>query len=137
MNIYIDEVISNSQKSKDLDYGDKLAGNVKQEIILEKEFMQKIKWIEYLASLTQKWINFETKKNISEFKLLSSWVVRQFKNEYNPTHFHDGHISGVGYLKVPSDFGNYSRKIRHLIEMVDLNVMDQGCFYVMQIIVST
>ena len=22
-------------------------------------------------------------------------------NEYNPIHFHDGHISGVGYLKVP------------------------------------
>tara|TARA_B100001029_G_C14859615_1_gene338400 strand:- start:73 stop:702 length:630 start_codon:yes stop_codon:yes gene_type:complete len=109
MNNYIDQVVKNTQKSKELDYGDQLAGNVKQEIVLEKDFMQKIKWIEYLASITQKWINFETKKNISEFKLLSSWVVRQFRNEYNPTHFHDGHISGVGYLKVPTDFGKYSQ----------------------------
>ena len=31
----------------------------------------------------------------------SFWVVRQFTNEYNPVHYHDGHISGVGYLKIP------------------------------------
>ena len=28
-------------------------------------------------------------------------MVRQFNNEYNPIHYHDGHVSGVGYLKVP------------------------------------
>ena len=27
--------------------------------------------------------------------------MRQFNNEYNPIHYHDGHISGVGYLKIP------------------------------------
>ena len=27
--------------------------------------------------------------------------MRQFKNEYNPIHFHSGNISGVGYLKIP------------------------------------
>ena len=31
--------------------------------------------------------------------------VRQFQNEYNPVHWHGGHISGVGYLKVPSTYG--------------------------------
>ena len=36
--------------------------------------------------------------------------MRQFKNEYNPVHTHSGHISGVGYLKVPENFGEYYQK---------------------------
>jgi hypothetical protein len=28
-------------------------------------------------------------------------VVRQFKGEYNPIHYHEGDLSGVGYLKLP------------------------------------
>ena len=42
---------------------------------------------------------------IKEFNILSTWVVRQFKGEYNPVHWHSGHVSGVGYLKVPQDLG--------------------------------
>ena len=33
--------------------------------------------------------------------------MRQFKNEYNPTHWHSGHISGAGFLKVPKTLGKY------------------------------
>ena len=40
-------------------------------------------------------------KKSKKIKIKNFWVVRQFSNEYNPIHFHDGHISGVGYLKVP------------------------------------
>ena len=29
------------------------------------------------------------------------WVVSQYKNEYNPIHYHEGDLSGVGYLKIP------------------------------------
>ena len=32
--------------------------------------------------------------------------MRQFKNEYNPAHWHNGHVSGVGYLKVPNELGD-------------------------------
>ena len=53
----------------------------------------------------QKWIELVEKKKINNFNLLSSWIVRQFENEYNPIHTHGGHISGVGYLKLPNDFG--------------------------------
>ena len=45
------------------------------------------------------------KKKLQTFSIIKSWVVRQFKNEYNPIHFHNGHISGVGYLKVPKNMG--------------------------------
>ena len=37
--------------------------------------------------------------------MIKSWIVRQFKNDYNPMHIHSGHVSGVGYLKVPKNMG--------------------------------
>ena len=39
----------------------------------------------------------------------SKILIHQFQNEYNPVHWHGGHISGVGYLKVPSTFGEISQ----------------------------
>ena len=33
--------------------------------------------------------------------------MRQFENEYNPVHWHSGHISGAGFLKVPSSLGKH------------------------------
>ena len=51
-------------------------------------------------------------QEISKFQLISSWIVRQFKNEYNPIHTHGGHLSGVGYLKVPESFGEYQQKTK-------------------------
>ena len=37
---------------------------------------------------------------------MSAWVVRQFENEYNPIHYHEGDLSGVGYLKLPKGMIN-------------------------------
>ena len=105
LNNYIDEIIVNQNKSKQLDHGSKLVGNVKQEIAIEKEFAKKIGWLDFLGNCTSKWIEVSTGKKISKFHIIESWVVRQFKNEYNAVHWHGGHISGAGFLKVPSTFG--------------------------------
>ena len=45
-------------------------------------------------------------KNIKKVKILNLWVVRQFKGEYNPIHYHEGDLSGVGYLKLPKGMTN-------------------------------
>ena len=104
LNKYTDDIINDQNKAKDLDHGNNLVGQVTQEILLEKEFMKKIKWGELLGSVCKKWLNIEdNRKNLQNFKILNSWVVRQFQNEYNPVHWHKGHISGVGYLKVPEN----------------------------------
>ena len=55
-------------------------------------------------------IKKETKQDIKKFSIIQSWVVRQYQNEYNPTHWHNGHISGAGFLKVPKTFGNFSQE---------------------------
>ena len=110
MNNYVDEILKDNKKSEILDGGYKLAGNVTQEFRLEGDFMKKIKWIDFLALSVQEWLLKKTEKKIKKFDLIASWVVRQFKNEYNPVHFHGGHVSGVGYLKVPDNMGETVQK---------------------------
>ena len=110
MNNYVDEVIIDKKKSDSLESGYKLAGNVTQEFRLEGEFMKKIKWMDFLALSVQNWILKKTGNKIKRFDLIASWVVRQFKNEYNPVHYHGGNVSGVGYLKIPSNMGNTIQK---------------------------
>tara|TARA_A100000164_G_scaffold362202_1_gene377889 strand:+ start:205 stop:813 length:609 start_codon:yes stop_codon:yes gene_type:complete len=109
INEYVDLVIKDEQKIKKLDEGDKLIGKVQQEFLMEVDFMKKIKWAEFLAHNVSSWAKTELKKEIKNFQLIKSWVVRQFQNDYNPVHWHTGDISGVGYLKVPSNLGNTSQ----------------------------
>jgi len=107
LNEYVDKIIEDKEKAKKLDLGPKLAGDVTQEFQLEGEFAKKIGWLRFLANVTSEWIKFETGKKITEFNVTNSWVVRQFKNEYNPIHWHSGHISGAGFLKVPKTLGSH------------------------------
>ena len=106
LNNYIDNIINDSEKTIKLNHGENLAGDVTQEFRLEQDFMQKVGWADFLAKCVQKWILMDANKKITKFKMLSSWVVRQFENEYNPIHWHDGHISGAGFLKVPKSLDN-------------------------------
>ena len=107
LNEYIDEIVENKNKSIELNHGTKLAGDVTQEIKLETEFIKKIGWLDFLNKCSNKWIELETGKKNSKFNLINSWIVRQYKNEYNPVHWHNGHISGAGFLKVPKKLGNF------------------------------
>ena len=87
-----------------MNYGKMLAGNVQQEFLLDKEFTVLSGWESFLKENTEKWIFESTQKKIEEFRIIDTWIVRQFENEYNPLHSHGGHISGVGYLKLPESF---------------------------------
>ena len=107
MNKYVEEIIMDKAKFQDLNYGNHLAGNVQQEFRLGLEFMKKNNWAEFLAKSCQEWLSEGHNISIKKFEIISSWIVRQFKNEYNPIHWHGGHISGAGFLKVPKDMGNY------------------------------
>ena len=110
LNDYVDKIVENNEKAKNLDYGLKLAGDVTQEFKLEQKFATESGWVNFLAKCVHRWIELEYKKKISEFKLIDTWVVRQFKDEYNPVHWHGGHISGAGFLKVPKNLGSYTQE---------------------------
>ena len=110
LNDYTDRIILDEEKITKLDHSNQLAGKVKQEFLLENEFMQQIKWGEFLAKAINVWLQDDSNKELKSIDIIRCWIVRQFQNEYNPVHLHSGHISGVGYLKVPKSFGNVSEK---------------------------
>ena len=108
INKEVDKIISNKLLANRLDYSKKLVGQVKQEISLPKLFIKK-NLEKIISKNIKEFVNKSLGKKLKIVKIKSFWVVRQFSNEYNPIHFHDGHISGVGYLKIPK-FGD-SKKI--------------------------
>ena len=110
LNEYIDKIIVNEQKAKELSAGTKLAGDVTQEFKLEQEFSRKVGWLDFISKSVFQWINISRKVSIKEFKMIDSWVVRQFQNEYNPVHWHSGHVSGAGFLKLPETFGKHTQE---------------------------
>ena len=110
LNNYIDKIIKDKQKLNNLNLRDNLAGDVTQEFKLEQNFMTESGWLNFLGKCVKEWLKVETNKEITKFNLINSWVVRQFKDEYNPVHWHGGHISGAGFLKIPITFGKHFQK---------------------------
>ena len=98
LNTHVDK----SRLSKKDDYSSKLASQIKNERRIPKEIVNKS-----LSKELKKNIKIYLEKSdvreIKEIKIINLWVVRQFKNEYNPIHYHDGQLSGVGYLQIPKN----------------------------------
>ena len=88
--------------SKKLDYSSKLASQINNEIKISNNFIQKNLKKEISKKIKLFLLN-EKIKNIKDIKILNLWVVRQFRGEYNPIHYHEGDLSGVGYLKLPKN----------------------------------
>ena len=107
LNKHIDDIIKNKSKSIKLDYGNYLVGDVTQEFKLEKKIIKKTGWDKFIKDSVNKWLEIETNKKVKKLNIINSWIVRQFKNEYNPTHWHGGHIAGAGFLKVPKSLGKH------------------------------
>ena len=105
LNDYVDNILKDEKKLKELDHGKKLAGNVTQEFKLEKDFILSSGYEKFLSDSVFNWLEISGIKGFKELNIISSWIVRQFENEYNPVHWHGGHVSGVGYLKLPSTYG--------------------------------
>ena len=62
INEYVDKVIQDEQKIKELNEGGKLIGKVQQEFLMEVNFMKQIKWAEFLASNVSSWAKEELNK---------------------------------------------------------------------------
>ncbi len=102
---FLNKLNEEFDKKSDLkknDYSSELASQIKNEIKISNKFIKK-----YLLKELRKNIKIflakEKVKNIKEIRVLNLWVVRQFKGEYNPIHYHEGDLSGVGYLTLPKN----------------------------------
>ena len=98
----LNKEFNKKSKSKKIDYSSKLASQIKNELKISNNFIKKFLAKEIKSNVV-KFLLQENIKNIKEIKILNLWVVRQFKGEYNPIHYHEGDLSGVGYLMLPKN----------------------------------
>ena len=98
----LNKEIDNKDLTKKNDYSSKLASQIKKEVKISNNFIKKNLEREIKKNIKD-FLKNEKIKKVKEIKILNLWVVSQFKNEYNPIHYHDGDLSGVGYLKIPKD----------------------------------
>ena len=111
INLEIDRITKKKKLTKKYDYSKNLVGQVKQEIQLPSVFIKKNIY-KYMNSSIKQYIKASTGKLTKKIKIINFWVVRQYAHEYNPVHYHDGHVSGVGYLKLPKLLNKDIKKLK-------------------------
>jgi uncharacterized protein (TIGR02466 family) len=107
----INNHVDKTTLSKKNDYSSKLASQIKNEIKFTNSFINKNLSKELINNI-KNYLEQSDIKNIKEIKIINLWAVRQFKNEYNPIHYHNGQLSGVGYLKIPKNM-NQNKMVKN------------------------
>tara|TARA_Y100001958_G_C21216997_1_gene542388 strand:+ start:886 stop:1488 length:603 start_codon:yes stop_codon:yes gene_type:complete len=122
MNDEVEKISKNKRLGKKYNYSNKLVGHVSKEIELSKNFIDKnLKKI--ISSSVKNFIKKTCGKNTNKIKIKNLWVVSQYSSEFNPVHYHSGHISGVGYLKLPKNFSTKKNKVYGSIDFINGNKM--------------
>ena len=126
-----DEVLSDDRKSAQWDWSNHLVGKVHKEVqipIVNKEDGEycknilKSSCLGYLKHMIGKGCGYIDNmvlhhptlgnKNLTEdnINISQSWIVSQYKGEYNPWHQHSGHLSSVIYLRLPKGMEEFYQK---------------------------
>jgi len=111
INLEVDRITKQKALIKKYDYSKNLVGQVKQEIQLPSIFVQKNIY-KHISSSIKEYVKASTGKLTKKIKIINFWIVRQYAHEYNPVHYHDGHVSGVGYLKLPRLLNKDKKKLK-------------------------
>ena len=111
INLEVDRITKIKRLIKKYDYSKSLVGQVKQEIQLPSIFIKKNIY-KHISNSIKEYVKTSTGKSTKKVKIINFWIVRQYAHEYNPVHYHDGHVSGVGYLKLPKLFNNDKKKLK-------------------------
>jgi len=82
------------------EYRHNLAGHLENEKTLDKEKVSKF-LTPYLNSYIQGYHKYRGEPLCNGFKILTSWINCQKRNEFNPPHIHDGDLSFVLYTEIP------------------------------------
>ena len=108
-----DEVLADSKR---ISWGENLAGQIKEELLIEPKLLKKENLLDFFGNMVQEYVHqcnlqqapsdqhqhIETVKNHIHVTMNSMWIVEQQPGEYNPIHTHTNcDISSVMYLKAP------------------------------------
>jgi len=107
-----DEQLNNPELAKKYDWSMHLAGNVKKEVRFANDWLNTSEAEPFSSFITEQTYTYLTDSHVShsfpdmdhpysKINLSSAWIVSQWNGDFNPTHFHDGTLSGVCYLKMP------------------------------------
>ena len=107
INEYVDGVTISERN----DYSSKLASQIKNEIKISSNFIKKSISKELIKNIKNYLLKSDIEK-IKKINIINVWIVKQFKNEYNPIHYHEGQLSGVGYLKIPKNM-NQNKMVKN------------------------
>ena len=126
-----DEVLSDETKSREWDFSENLVGKVRKEVQIpivdkaEKKYCldyMKESCLLFLQEMLKKNRTYEWNKltgvgtsqnlypSLENIHLANSWIVSQYKGEYNPWHKHSGNFSAVMYLKIPEGMNDFMEK---------------------------
>ena len=109
-----DEVLADSKR---ISWGENLAGQIKEELLIEPKLLKKENLLDFFGNMVQEYVHqcnlqqappdqhqyIETVKNHIQVVINSMWIVEQQPGEYNPIHTHTNcDISSVMYLKAPN-----------------------------------
>ena len=111
INLEVDRITKKEKLIKKYDYSKNLVGQVKQEIQLPSIFVKKNIY-KYISNSIKEYVKASSGKVTKKVKIINFWIVRQYAHEYNPVHYHDGHVSGVGYLKLPKLLNKDKKKLK-------------------------
>jgi hypothetical protein len=111
INLEVDRITKQKKLVKKYDYSKNLVGQVKQEIQLPSIFIQKNIY-KHISNSIKEYVKASTGKSTKKIKIINFWIVRQYAHEYNPIHYHDGHVSGVGYLRLPRLLNKDKKKLK-------------------------
>ena len=103
--------VEKTPPSKKNDYSSKLASQIRNEIKLSNSFVEK-KLSKELIKNIRNYLKGSEINKIREIRIIDLWIVKQLKNEYNPIHYHNGQLSGVGYLKIPKNM-NQNKMVKN------------------------
>ena len=108
-----DEILTDSKRTN---WGNNLAGQIKDEPLMTPSLMKKHNLTEFFGNMVREYVhqcnlqktpaqhhkNMENLKNSILVTINSMWIVEQQAGEYNPLHVHTNcDISSVMYLKRP------------------------------------
>ena len=126
-----DEVLSDETKSREWDFSENLVCKVRKEVQIpivdkaEKKYCldyMKESCLLFLQEMLKKNRTYEWNKltgvgtsqnlypSLENIHLANSWIVSQYKGEYNPWHKHSGNFSAVMYLKIPEGMNDFMEK---------------------------
>jgi hypothetical protein len=95
-----EEVIELKKLESGKDYRNNLAGHLDDEKALDKDKVFNI-LKPYFDSYALGYQEYRAQPLCNGFEMITAWINRQKKNEFNPPHTHDGHLSFVLYTEIP------------------------------------